>query len=67
MLNAPIESVCYSINGIRATDYNMLVTAGVLVKVVAVTVITRDHLEVNLVVALVRVTTTNKEFSRITN
>ena len=40
----------YSMNGMRATDYNLLVTSGVLVKVTAVTVVTRVHLEVNVVV-----------------
>jgi hypothetical protein len=36
--------------GMRATDYNMVVTKGALVKVVAVTVVTRVKLEVDVVV-----------------
>jgi len=40
----------YSARGMRATDYNMVVTKGALVKVVAVTVVTRVHLEVNVVI-----------------
>ena len=40
----------YSMNGMKATDYNMVVTSAGLVKVIAVTVITRQHIEVNAVV-----------------
>lgn len=41
----------YKMNGMRATDYNMVATWGALSKVVPVTVATRDHLEVNVVLA----------------
>jgi len=41
----------FSVSGMKATDYNMVVTKGALVKVVAVTVVTRVHLEVNVVIA----------------
>ena len=40
----------FNLSGMKATDYNMVVTKGALVKVVAVTVVTRVHLEVNVVI-----------------
>ncbi len=41
----------FNLSGMKAKDYNMVVTKGTLVKVVAVTVVTRVHLEVNVVIA----------------
>ena len=38
----------FKVTGMRATDYNMVVTFGGLVKIVAISVVTRVHLEVNV-------------------
>ncbi len=38
----------FKITGMRATDYNMVVTFGTMVKIIAITVVTRVHLEQNV-------------------
>ena len=40
----------YVVSGMRATDYNQVVTKGALLKITPCTVVTREHLELNVVV-----------------